>query len=95
MLEGWQVTEENYLLAWRRLNNVFNLPHQTATQLINKLNQLPTIEKANRKQLQHLSNVANSVKLQITGLGYNTEHSDIMFLATLENKLDRFTRREW
>lgn len=95
VLEGWQVTGDNYPLAWTRLNNVFNLPHQTATQLINKLNYLPTIEKANRKQLQHLSNVANSVKLQVTGLGYNTEHSDIMFLATLENKLDRFTRREW
>lgn len=95
VLEGWQITGDNYPLAWTRLNSVFNLPHQTATQLINKLNQLPKVEKANRKQLQHLSNVANSVKLQMNGLGYNTEHSDIMFLATLENKLDRFTRREW
>lgn len=95
VLEGWEITAENYPLAWERLNKVFHLPHVTVTKLINKLSELPKIERANRKQLQHLSNVANSVKLQMNGLGHNTEQCDIMFLATLENKLDRFTRREW
>lgn len=95
VLEGWEITGDNYPLAWNRLNAVFHLPHQTVTKLINKLDELPKIERANRKQLQHLSNVANSVKLQMNGFGHNTEHCDIMFLATLEKKLDRFTRREW
>lgn len=95
VLEGWQVTGDNYPLAWERLNAVFHMPHQTSTQLVNKLEELPKIEKANRKQLQHMSNVANSVKLQMNGLGHNTEHCEIMFLATLERKLDRITRREW
>lgn len=95
VLEGWEISSDNYPLAWARLNTVFNLPHQTVTQLIDKLRALPKIEKANRKQLQHLSNVTNSVRLQLEGSGHNMEHCDIMFLATLENKLDRFTRREW
>lgn len=95
VLEGWQVTNGNYERAWQRLNAVFDLPHQTGTQLVKKLNVLPKIERANRKQLQHLSNVANSVVLQMNDLGYNMEHCDIMFLATLEEKLDRFSRREW
>lgn len=95
VLEGWQITGDNYPLAWARLNSVFNQPHQTATQQIKKLNDLEKIEKANRKQLQHLSNVANSVKMQATGMGYNTEHWDIMFLSILEEKIDRYTKREW
>lgn len=95
VLEGWQVTDGNYVRAWQRLNAVYDLPHQTGTQLVKKLNELPKIERANRKQLQHLSNVANSVLLQMNDLGYNMEHCDIMFMATLEEKLDRFSRREW
>lgn len=95
VLEGWQITGDNYQPAWTRLNTVFDLPHLTGTELIKRLNEVPKIEKANRKQLQHLSNVANSVTLQMQGLGYNIDHCDILFLATLEDKLDRFTRRDW
>lgn len=95
VLEGWEISDANYPMAWDRLKTVYHLPHQTATQLVNKLAELPKIEKANRKQLQHLSNVTNSVKLQMNGLGYDTQQSEIMFLATLENKLDRTTRRDW
>lgn len=95
VLEGWVETDENFEPAWQRLNAVFDQPHQAAIQLLSRLNELPVILKANRRELQRLSNVANTVKLQVNGLGYNTQHSDIMFIALIENKLDRETKRAW
>lgn len=95
VVEDWQITDDNYAMAWERLNEMFDHPHLAATHLIEKLNELPVLTKATRKGLQHLSNVANNVKRQLVGMGYNMDQGDILYLGILEKKLDYATKRQW
>lgn len=95
ILGDWKVNDENYLLAWERLTDYYNQPHRSATVLIDQLKALPTITKANRKNLQKISNVAHNVVRQLTAAGQITQESDVIFLAILEDKLDSDTKRFW
>lgn len=95
VLGHWAVTNENYPLAWERLNEVFDNTHQAGTELMQRLYQLPVIHRATRKDLQHLSNVTNDVKRQVTALGYDTNQWDLVFITVLEQKLDNRTKMAW
>ena len=95
VLGDWDVTDANYLLAWQRLNDVYNRMHRTATELLQRLYEIPKLNTATRKSLQHLSNVAHNVKRQLTGLGYDTQGWDLVFISSLEQKLDRDSKIEW
>lgn len=95
VLGNWAITNDNYPLAWARLNEVYEHTHQAGTELLQRLNKLPQLTRANRKDLQHLSNVANDVKRQVTALGYDTNHWDLVFITTIEQKLDNRTKIAW
>lgn len=74
---------------------MYERPHQAACELLNRLYTLPELKNPTGKELQHMSNVANDVKRQLAALQYDTEHSDIMFIATLQSKLDSVSKCEW
>lgn len=95
VLGHWAITNDNYPLAWERLNQVYNRTHQAGSELLQRLYQLPALMKGTRKDLQHLSNVANDVKRQITALGYDTNTWDLTFITVLEQKLDHRTKIAW
>lgn len=95
VLGHWAITNDNYPLAWERLNQVYNRTHQAGTELLQRLYQFPVLTTATRKDLQHLSNVANDVKRQVTALGYDTNTWDLIFITVLEQKLDHKTKIEW
>lgn len=95
VLGNWAITNENYPLAWDRLNEVYGHTHQAGTELMQRLYQLPKLSRATRTDLQHMSNVANDVKRQVTALGYDTNHWDLVFITVLEQKLDNKTRVAW
>lgn len=95
VLGHWTITNENYPLAWQRLNEVYEGTHQAGTELMQRLSQLPKLSKATRKELQHLSNVVNDVKRQVTALGYDTASWDLVFITTIEQRLDRQTKIAW
>ena len=95
VLGNWSITNDNYPLAWERLNQVYNRTHQAGTDLLQRLYELPALKRATQKDLQHLSNVTNDVKRQVTALGYATNSWDLMFITTLEQKLDNKTKIEW
>lgn len=94
-LGNWQVTDANYQLAYERLCNLYDRPQQAATELMNRMFELETLKHASSKGLQHLSNVANDVKRQMTALNYNTEHWDVMFITILQKKLDYESKKAW
>lgn len=74
---------------------LYDRPHQAATELLNRLYELENLKGPSSKGLQHLSNVANDVKRQMTALNYNTEHWDVMFITILRNKLDNESKKDW
>lgn len=94
-LGHWKVTVENYVLAYQRLCDLYNQPHRAACELMNRLYELPVLKEASSKGLQHMSNVANEVKRQLTALNYSTQFSDVMFITALQVKLDEDTREKW
>lgn len=94
-LGEWQVTDENYLLAYERLHEIYDQKHMAACQLLDRVNNLEQLKIATNKGLQHLSDVANDVKRQLRGLGYDTQSWDKVFISTLQGKLDKATRKEW
>lgn len=91
----WQVTDDNYQHAYERLCNLYDRPHQAATELLNRIYDLEDLKGPSSKGLQHLSNVANDVKRQMTALNYRTEHWDVMFITILQRKLDNESKKDW
>lgn len=94
-LGHWQVTDENYILAYQRLCELYDQPHRAATELLSRIFDLDELHGPSSKGLQHLSNVANDVKRQMTALNYDTEHWDVLFITILQRKLDNESKKEW
>lgn len=93
-LGNWLETDQNYALAYERLERLYDKPHQAACELLDRLTGLEKI-KGTGHELQNLSNVANEVKHHLQGLGHNIQHSDIFFIQQLQMKLDAKTKEEW
>lgn len=93
-LGNWLETDQNYILAYQRLERLYDKPHQAACELLGRLDDLKKI-KGSGYELQNLSNVANEVKHHLEGLGHNTEHFDVFFIAQLQHKLDDKSKEEW
>lgn len=91
----WQVTNENYPLAYERLIELYDHKHLAGCELMGRLLALEKIEIATNKGLQNLSNVASNVKRQLFAFGYDTTSWDLVFVSFLQTKLDQETKEQW
>lgn len=89
------MTDENYEPAYERLKELYNHTHLAGCELLSQLYNLEKLDKATNKGLQHMSNVVNNVKRQLTALGYNTTSWDLFFISLLQDRLDNVTRKDW
>lgn len=94
-LGDWQQTEDSYEEAWDRLNQLFNRPYQTSTELLNKFNALPKLEKPSGGMLQKFSNTTHEVIRQLRALNFPVEHFDLFIVHGIHSKLDPETSRRW
>lgn len=60
-IKRYKVTGENYLAAWKDLNNRFDNRKEISKEYIRKFLQLPIIFRANFNNLRHLVDVTNQM----------------------------------
>lgn len=94
-LGQWQISDRNFEAAWQRLKKLYDDPYGTSKQLLQRILSLTKMESANGYKLQIISNVTQEVSRQLSALGLPAEHYDLMFIHTVQGKLDQKTSMDW
>lgn len=94
-LAGWQLTDDNYVEAFERLQELYSLQYQTSHELLRKFNNLLPLERASGSMLQKMSNITHEVTRQLRAMKYPVQHYDLIFVHGLHDKLDPETRKQW
>lgn len=95
-LGEWQLTDENYQEAWKRLNEVYDKKYATCRELLRQFFKLPEIHgtpKAN--DLQRMSDVTYQTLRQLAAQGVPTQHWDMIVVHMLHERLDADTACKW
>lgn len=94
-LGEWQVCDRNFEPAWARLKKLYDDQYATSKQLLDKLYGIKKMEGPSGLRLQIISNVAQEVSRQLAALGHEVEHFDLVFVHTIQGKLDHNTSMAW
>lgn len=94
-LGEWQVCDQNFEPAWKRLKQLYDDPYTTSKELLAKLLNLDRMDESNGAKLQKMSNVAQEVARQLGAMGYQAQHFDMIFIHIVQSKLDQKTSVDW
>lgn len=92
----WHLTQDSYMEAWDRLNQIYNKKYPIMMEYIGQFDNLPRIiGQATASELQQLSNVTHETLRQLRAMEVPVEHWDMILIYHLQSKLDPVTKKEW
>lgn len=95
-LGEWHLTEDSYLEAWDRLNQIYNKKYPIIREHLRHFDSLPAIKgKATADELQRLSNGTHEMLRQLRAMQLPVDSWDMMVVHQLHERLDADTARQW
>lgn len=95
-LAGWQLSNDCYVEAWDRLNEVYNKKYAIRRSHLRHFFQMKQIQApATRDELQSLSNASHEMIRQLRAEGLPVEHWDFLIVHSIHERLDEETGRRW
>ncbi|UYV79200.1 hypothetical protein LAZ67_17001487 [Cordylochernes scorpioides] len=96
LIRAFNISDENYPIAWQTLVNRFDKKSELAFKQIQNLYDLKNVKQESTKDLLDLLDTCNESiqNLSILGLERNNL-SDMILIHIIQSKLDRSIRKEW
>ncbi|UYV82256.1 hypothetical protein LAZ67_21001470 [Cordylochernes scorpioides] len=96
LISAFNISDENYPIAWQTLVNRFDKKSELAFKQIQNLYDLKNVKQESTKYLLDLLDTCNESiqNLSILGLERNNL-SDMILIHIIQSKLDRSIRKEW
>ncbi|XP_055922685.1 uncharacterized protein LOC129953493 [Eupeodes corollae] len=95
-LGEWQLSDQNYYEAWKRMEEVYNKKYATCRELLRHFFRLPMLEGTPKAaELQRMSNTCHETMRQLAAQGVPTDNWDMIIVQVLHEKLDQETACKW
>lgn len=95
-LAGWQLSNDCYVEAWDRLNEVYNKKYTIRRSHLRHFLQMKQIQApATRDDLQGLSNASHEMIRQLRAEGLPVDHWNFLIVHCIHERLDEETGRRW
>lgn len=95
LLEGMNITDDNYKLAYNKLKDRYDKKRQILSSMISSFLTQPTAVDGNVVNLRHLTDFSSKVLNSIKSLGTNAESRDPWLIQLLLQKVDADTQESW
>lgn len=90
----WKDTDENYQHAWNRLCSQFNDDYMAVQTLIQKLLNIPKLQRATSEGLRNINDTVHGCLSQLTSY-VSVTNWDPLVIFLVVDKLDNDTRKDW
>jgi len=95
LISNLQITNENFLVAWRLVTQRYNNKRLIAMMHAKHLCQMPQAKKGDASSLRQLINHVSSHMNALQALSLNVSVQDLMLNHLMLATLDTETQREW
>lgn len=96
LVKRWGISEENYVEAWKRLEEKYDKRYPLVCAHLGKFFALPELQKrATATQLQTMCNGLHELVRHMDQLKYNITNWDIILVQAIQSRLDTHYRGEW
>lgn len=95
VIEAIQVSDENYMIAWKLLQERYDDQRSIKKKHIQCLFVIPKTQKESSDSLRELIDYAKKHTRILQSIGPPVESWDALLVHMIESKLDNITRRAW
>lgn len=93
LIQHFSITNDNYVDAWKKLQQRYNKKKNIIYNFINKFNELPNVTQVTAEKLRHLTSTSDVILRSISSLGYESRDPWIIYMIL--EKLDPETQSLW
>lgn len=95
LISNIQLSDQNFSVAWKILNDRFSNQRAAATAHFNEIFKLESLRRESASSLLHLRNVVQRSLSALQNLGCPVQHYSAILIHMLSEKLDPKTQRDW
>lgn len=95
LLSSIQITHDNYLRAWKLLEDRYDNKRYVSNQILERLLCQKNIVYESANSLKGILDTTNDCLAALSNVGINTKNWDILVIHIVAKKLDPESRRQW